>query len=269
MPGLDKIIVLKKQSFHRHWLKLWRQTVSTRWDIVIDLRDSIVSRTVPARRRFVFGKHIGRKLHKVEQNAAVMKLAVPPDPVLFISPVQEGAARRLIPDGDPVLALGPAANWIGKTWPAQRFIELAARLTAPDGIMPGARVAIFAAPGEEGIATRVLESVPEDRRIDMIAKTDPGTAAAALQRCDLYIGNDSGLMHCAAAAGIPTLGLFGPSWPHLYRPWGVHTAWAGTPETFAELTDFPGYDSKTLDRTLMETLDIETVMRAVYALIRK
>ena len=38
----------------------------------------------------------------------------------------------------------------------------------------------------------------------------------------LFIGNDSGAMHLAAAAGVPTLGLFGPSDDRLYAPWGPH-----------------------------------------------
>ncbi len=245
-------------------MKIW----NVRWDMVVDLRNSAVSRLIPARRRYIFGSHIDKTRHKVEQNAAVMGLSVPPSPVLWVSADQKHAAQSLIPDGARVLALGPAANWIGKTWPAERFIELAVRLTGTDGILSGARVAVFAAPGEETMARPVLDSIPEHRRVDMIAKGDPGTAAAALRRCAFYVGNDSGLMHCAAAAGIPALGLFGPSWPHLYRPWGMHTAWVGTPETFAELIDFPGYDPKTLDRSLMGTLTVDAVEAAAKALTR-
>jgi ADP-heptose:LPS heptosyltransferase len=46
------------------------------------------------------------------------------------------------------------------------------------------------------------------------------TAFACLKRARLFIGNDSGAMHLAAAAGAPTLGLFGPSDERLYGPWG-------------------------------------------------
>ncbi len=260
MPGLDRVIVIKKQSFNRHWLKLWMKVIFTRWDMVVDLRDSIISRTIISKKRFIHTGGIDKNLHKVEQNAAVMRLAPPPAPVIWVSPGQAERAARLIPDGGPVLAVGPTANWIGKTWPAERFIETAAALTGPGGILPGARVAVFAAPGEEAAARLVLASVPADRRIDMIAKADPGTAAACLKRCAFYIGNDSGLMHGAAAAGVPTVGLFGPSWAHIYRPWGAKAGYVGTKETFAELIDFPGYDSKTLDRSLMTGLAVEAVL---------
>ena len=112
----------------------------------------------------------------------------------------------------------------------------------------------------------MLASVPAARQIDVIAKGDPGTAAAALGRCAFYVGNDSGLMHCAAAAGVPTLGLFGPSWPHLYRPWGARAAWVGTPEDYAALTARPGYDAKTTG-SLMDSLTVDAAAGAALKLV--
>lgn len=266
VPGLARVIVLKKRTYHGHWFDLWKDTVGTPWNMVVDLRDSAVSRLIRAGERYVFSRRIDKNMHKVEQCAAVMGLSPPPAPRIWVSEAQGRAAATLIPDGDPVLAVGPTANWPGKTWPAERFIETVNRLTAPDGLLPDARVAVFAAPGEEEGAYKVLNAVPDARRIDIIAKTDPGTAAAAVQRCALYIGNDSGLMHCAAAAGTPTVGLFGPSWPHLYRPWGEHTIYVKTPENYDELTDFEGYDPATQTDSLMTTLKTEDVIRAVSAL---
>ena len=64
-----------------------------------------------------------------------------PVPTVWLAPRHEDAAARLVPDGGPVLALGPAANWIGKQWRAERFAELADRLTGDGGALAGARVA--------------------------------------------------------------------------------------------------------------------------------
>ncbi|MCM2343436.1 MAG: glycosyltransferase family 9 protein [Alphaproteobacteria bacterium] len=262
VPGLEEVIALKKQKHNRHWLSLWQQVWPTNWDIVIDLRNSAVSRLIRAKARYIFGARIDQRLHKVEQNAAVMSLSTVPAPHIWPTAEQAETAYQLIPPGGAVLGVGPTANWAGKTWPAERFCALISLLTAPDGILPGARVAVFAAPGEEDIAYRVLSSVPEALQIDVIAKVDPGTVAATLQRCSFYVGNDSGLMHCAAAGGVPTFGLFGPSWPHLYRPWGPHTAYASTPQNYDELIDFPGYDSKIVG-SLMTSLEVEAVYHAI------
>lgn len=262
-PLLDTIIPLKKGKRHKHWVKLWKQVIGTKWDMVIDLRDSAVSRLIRTKKRFVHSRHIDKGLHKVEQNAAVMGLAAPPAPKLWFTKDQNQKAASFIPEKTKVLGVGPTANWIGKTWPHDRFIEVIDFITATDGILPNAPVAVFAAPGEEDDAYKVLKSLSEDRQIDVIAKTDPGTAAATLARCAFYIGNDSGLMHCAAATGVPTVGVFGPSYPHIYSPWGAHTAYARTPESFDELIDFEGYDPKTLDRTLMTSLETLTVTELI------
>ena len=257
-PNLARIIPLKKRKYNGHWLDVWLEMRKTHWGIIVDLRNSIVSRLIAADRRFIFGKRIDGDLHKVEQSAAVMRLNYTPAPKLWFTAAQIEKAKELIPAGAPVLAVGPTANWRAKTWPADRFIEVIKFVTSAHGAMPGARVAIFAAPGEEKIAYEVLESVPEARRIDVIAKADSGTAAAALSFCQFYLGNDSGLMHCAAAVGVPTLGLFGPSYPEAYRPWGSHCDYARTMETFGELIDYQDYDSKTAP-CLMKSLSVEMV----------
>lgn len=263
-PNLDELIVLKKQKHHKHWWDLWKRVVGTRWDMVIDLRDSAVSRLIRAKQRYIHSGTADKGRHKVEQMADLLELPEVPAPHLWFTAEQKDKAEILIPQGvTPVLAVGPTANWIGKTWPAERFMEVIRAVTAPGGLLPAARVAVFAAPGEAAAAYQVLQSVPESRRIDVIAKTDPGTAAAALARCDFFIGNDSGLMHCAAAARVSTLGLFGPSYDAWYRPWGEHCAFVRTPESFDELIDFEGYDPKTLNHSLMTSLSVPQVMAAL------
>ncbi|MGE4312642.1 MAG: glycosyltransferase family 9 protein [Pseudobdellovibrionaceae bacterium] len=259
-PALHELIALKKEKRNGHWVKLWKRAFPTKWDVVIDLRNSVVSRLLRAKERYIYGPHIDGEAHKVVQNAMTMRLSSAPAPKLWFTDAQLAKAAELIPDGEtPVIGVGPTANWIGKTWPTDRFIEIVSFLRSAGSPYEGARVAVFAAPGEEPAAREVLASVPEGMGLDIIAKASPAEAAAALSRCDFYIGNDSGLMHCAAASGVPTFGVFGASWPHLYGPWGVHTAYARTPETFAELTDYEGYHPSQLTETLMGSLTTEMV----------
>jgi lipopolysaccharide export system permease protein len=257
-PRAAAIIPLKKRRYHRHWVDLWRRVAGMRWDMVVDLRNSAVSRLIWARERYVFGPHIDKSRHKVEQNAAVMRLKDVPAPKLWFSKAQEKAAEEFVSgfEGQKIIGVGPAANWAAKTWPADRFIEVLQWMRGSQGPMPDAAVAVFAAPGEEAVANTVFDSMPADSRLSGIAKFDPGMAAAVIARCDFYLGNDSGLMHCAAAAGVKTLGLFGPSYPHLYRPWGG--AYVTTPQSFDELIDYPGYTAETAP-CLMEGLSVEAV----------
>jgi ADP-heptose:LPS heptosyltransferase len=160
--------------------------------------------------------------HKTAQLAAILGLDPPPLPVVWTSAADQEKAARLLPPGPPVVALAPTANWDGKVWPAESFVAFYRRLLA--GPMPDARAAVFAGPGEHErrLAAPVLAALPE--AIDLGGRLSLSEAAACLARCALFIGNDSGLMHVAAAAGTPTLGLFGPTPVEEYAPAGRHTA---------------------------------------------
>jgi heptosyltransferase III len=270
VPNLDELIPLKKQKYHGHWFWLWRKTITKKWDVIVDLRDSIISRLLPAKEKYTYGRHIDKTAHKVIQNAQVMKLDYVPSPILFLSKEQKQFADRLVKkDEHKIIGVGPTANWIGKMWPADRFIEIIHYLTSSTGSYPDARVAVFAAPGEERDAEYVLNTIPLDRQINVIAKGNSAEAAACLALCDLYIGNDSGLMHAAATAQIKTFGLFGASYASIYAPYGEHTSYAHTPETFDELINFEGYSPKTLRHSLMISLTTEEVIKKLNEFLLK
>ncbi len=266
-PGVERVIPLAKRRLAGHWADLWCKTVSTRWDLVVDLRRSAVSRLVRTRERRVLGWP--DRGHQVERLASVLDLDPPPAPRQWIGAKAAEAAVPLIPPGGPVLGLGPASNWPPKSWPGARFAALAASLTGPDGIMPGARVAVFGAADEREAAQPVLDAIPAARRIDLVGGADVATIAACLARLSLYVGNDSGLTHVAAAVGTPTLALFGPSRPEIYAPWGDRTAVARTTLTFDELTGRPGYDHRDLSMPLMDTLSVDAAVAAAVALWRR
>jgi ADP-heptose:LPS heptosyltransferase len=268
VPGLERLIAMPKGPYGMHWLRLWRHCVTQRWDLVVDLRRSAIGWLLPARKRLIAPKS-GRPLHRVELLAATLGLEdTPPAPTVWLDPAHRAAAEALIPAGAPVLALAPAANWPGKQWRTERFTELADRLTGARGILPQARIAVFAAAGERAAIEPVLSGIPADRLIDTVGRIDLPTIAACLERCDLFVGNDSGLMHLAAACGIPTLGLFGPSREEHYAPWGPRCGWVRTTESFEALTTAPGYDHRTTG-TLMDGLGVGRAEEAARALWRR
>jgi heptosyltransferase-3 len=262
VPGLERLIVLHKRRWALHWLALYARTVGRRWDLVVDLRGSALAWLLWAGERRVTAKGDPSE-HRVRQLGRLFGLEPPPNPAVWTAPRHDRAAEALAPPGAPVLAIGPAANWRGKEWRAERFAELATRLTAPAAPFAAARVAVLAAAHERAQAAALLAAVPPGRVIDLVGKTDLLTAAAVLRRCALFIGNDTGLMHLAAAAGTPTLGLFGPSAVEQYAPWGRCTAVVRT------VVDYPpGYDYRTTD-TLMDGLSVAEVEMAARELWRR
>jgi len=264
VPGLERLIVVSKQRWSLHWAALYRQVAAVRWDMVVDLRGSALAYLLRVGQRRIVAKGDPGE-HRVRQLARVFALDPPPAPRLWTASRHEQAAAALLPLGGPVLAIGPAANWRGKQWRAERFAELALRLTAAGGPLAGARVAVLAAAHERAQAAPLLAALPPARQIDLVGRVDLLTAASLLRRAALFVGNDTGIMHIAAAMGTPTLGLFGPSLPEHYAPWGPHTAVVSTALSYRELVGAPGYDHRTTD-TLMDTLSVDAAEAAAVRL---
>ena len=219
MPNRERTIVLDKLPYRRHWLPLWASTVGTLWDLVVDIRGSTIAWMLPTRRRAVMRRRSG---HKIAQLAAVLGLDPPPLPVAWTAPEDRARAAALLPAGRPSIGLGPTANWPPKVWPAERFAALFHALER--GPLPGSIPVVFAGPGEaeRAMAELLLAALPG--AIDLVGRLSLPEVAACLARCALFVGNDSGLMHLAAAAGAPTLGLFGPTPSEEYAPAGVSAA---------------------------------------------
>ena len=263
VPGLARLLAVQKRSWALHWPPLYARVMARQWDLVVDLRGSALAWLLWARERRVMAKGDASE-HKVRQLGRLFALDPPPSPRLWTAPRHECAAEALISPGTPVLAIAPAANWRGKEWRAERFAELARRLTGPDGVVPGARIAVMAAVHERAQAEPVLAAIPVGRRIDLVGRTELLTLVAALRRCALFVGNDTGLMHIAAASGIPTLGLFGPSPVEQYAPWGRCTGYVCTELPRSAMFP-PGFDHRTTD-TLMDSLSVEAVEAAARGL---
>lgn len=200
VPNVERMIVYRKQPWNRHWLGLLRQTMTRRWDLVIDLRDSAVGWLAPSRKTLRFRKGAVPDL-RVRELARLLGLETPPWPTIWLSAEEQAAAARLVPDGGPVIAIAA-------------------------GPLPGARVLIAGGPGEEAF-TRPLEQAFGDRALVTAGRESLLTQAACIARCALYLGNDSGLSHVAAALGVPTLAIFGPTDPRQYAPFGPRATHVG------------------------------------------
>ncbi|MBE1236697.1 glycosyltransferase family 9 protein [Phaeovibrio sulfidiphilus] len=262
VPGLERIIIIDKKRWNLHWINLWRQTVTRRWDMLIDLRVSAVSWLLPVRKRYWQSSTAGKNpAHRLVRMSRMLGLETPPWPRLWPAEANRKAARALVPEGAPVVALAPWANWYPKEWPAERFAELIRRLSAPGARFENARFALIGSAHESTRADLFRELLDDSRRIELFGHPDLLDIQAVLERCALFVGNDSGAMHMAAAAGIPTVGLFGPTRDWLYAPAGPKaitvrdTGIVGTGPW-----DHPVLDPLPPD---MSSLSVETVEQAI------
>ncbi len=271
VPGLDRVIVMEKGKGKGHWFKLWNQVRHKKWGLVVDLRGSATALFLRREKRAIWKKIPGEIAHKVVETARVLKIdGEPPAPHLYITPeVQALADQMLAPRGGepagPILAMGPAANWIGKVWPIERFTQTAAQLLGPGGKLEGGRLLILGGPEDGRMVEELRMASARGRCIDLTGKVDLLTAYACLKRADLFIGNDSGLMHIAAAAGTPTVGLFGPSDERRYGPWGPLTRAVRGPRDFDQFKAVDPDLSQAIRH--MSDLPVAKVVRAAIELL--
>lgn len=244
-PNLDRIVPVVKRGAIGHWFDLWRQFAGTYWDVIVDLRGSGLAWFLRAGRRHVFRPRADLA-HRTQALAATLGLRDLPPPVMWTTPEEDAHARALVPADGPVIALGPTGNWPPKLWPADRFAELARRLTSGSGPLQNARIAVIAAEHERPIVLPLLAALPPERTIDLVGRMNLTGVCAVMKRASLFIGNDSGPLYLAVACGIPTVGLFGPT-PGLFgprvgalpAPWAPKAAAIRTQESAATVSDTP------------------------------
>ena len=136
-----------------------------------------------------------------------------PEMKLWLTEEDTAAADKFlrehrIMNGNKLIGVHPGGNqWIMKRWPKAKFATLI------DGLYdeyPGAKVLIFGGPGEEELKYDLANLVRAPRPI-IVTKMPLRSVAALIKRCNLFIGNDSSLMHVAAAVKTPVVGIFGPT----------------------------------------------------------
>lgn len=220
-PSVRHVHVMAKRPNGGHWLDLWTLAARTRWDLVVDIRGSAVAWLVRAGERRVYARRRDGGAHKVVEAARLMGLDQPIDPRVWLDERARADAAAVIGDDPaPILAVAPVAAIPSKTWPAPRWAELVERALASPRFS-GWRVMAVGGPGDRAAAAPVLAAAGA-AGIDAVGRLDILASAAALSRAALFVGNDSGTMHLAAAAGTPTLGLFGATDWRRYGPWGGH-----------------------------------------------
>lgn len=252
-PDLDRVFV-----FDRHlgrllpslW-RLWRDLRAFRPDLTFVLNSVSFSVTSAAialasRAPFIiggdsqpFGWDVSRHVYSLEMPSrpeldrqAVLHSLAPLQAVgittddlrtvVVPSPAEEAAARALLSSFTPprpLWVMHPGAGKLANLWSAEGFAAIAGRAAAA-----GARVLVLQGPADRDVIAHLRAAldgtVPTSGRqqIEIVPVQPVGVCAALLVRAERFLCNDTGLMHVAGAVGVPTLALFGPTDPDLWKP---------------------------------------------------
>jgi heptosyltransferase II len=126
---------------------------------------------------------------------------------------------KKIAKNDFVVGIAPGAAESAKSriWPLENYSELCNNILADKKN----RIIFVGSKDESYLISKVQEGIKErDRTFNSSGAFNLNQLFCFIGRCDLFISNDAGAMHIAAAQGVKTIGLFGPNLPQRFRPYG-------------------------------------------------
>jgi len=231
-PNIEKIIIVKKQQFNFHWLTIWKKCFIKKWDIVIDFRSSLLSYILLHHKKYVFKKSNNK--HHLEQLVDSFQIDFIPYPIIFDNIKEIDNANKILNSDKKYVVIAPGGNWIPKIWPAEKFNQLLKLLSKKYSNLNFIIVGSIAE--KEKYFNEVVTDINKNNIIDIMGETLTQTFAY-IKKSNLFIGNDSGLMHLSAASKIFTIGLFGPTNDKIYAPYGNNCYTLRTKENYLNFTN--------------------------------
>ena len=213
------VAVLLQNAFEAAWLA-WRAAIPERIGYARDARGPLLTKAVRVPQMGEIPKHESQYYLELLHRCGWIE-ATPAIPLirLLISQAARASAEATLQRAGARenawrCAIAPGASYgAAKCWPPERFALLADRLVSDCG----ADVIFFGTAGEKEIAARICTSM-KARAISLVGQTSMRDLAALFASCSVFIGNDSGAMHVAAAAGLPVIGIFGSTDPEGTSP---------------------------------------------------
>ncbi|MBA2486247.1 MAG: putative lipopolysaccharide heptosyltransferase III [Nitrospira sp.] len=243
-PDVNEVLCVEKGAWNAQ-LNFVRMLRRRAFDCVIDLTDgdrsAAISLITGSSIRVGFNaEHRWRGLlysavaaprptdqHRVEYDLCALRCLgldpKPGTPVVHVSPAEERvvetwlqeAGLLAVRDSPLLLLLQPGARYSLKVWPHERFVELADRLVD--------RFSCHILLGGDQREREIAEQIARNTRCApkvVAGKFSLLQFASLMKRCALFVGNDGGAMHIAAAMGTPAVALFGPTYPQRWGPRG-------------------------------------------------
>jgi heptosyltransferase-2 len=213
------LALLLQNAFDAAWLT-WRARIPQRIGYARDGRSLLLTKAVPVPKRGEIPAHeqfyyleLIRRAGWLDASGEEKRISLNLAPGL-----KEQADSRLLAAGSRPralrVAIGAGASYgSAKCWPPEKFADVANRLTAQFD----ADVILFGTPAEGTVSSAIAASMHRPP-IDLTGKTAIAELPALLSQCHLFIGNDSGAMHVAAAVGLPVVAVFGPTDPEGTAP---------------------------------------------------
>ena len=162
------------------------------------------------------GQHLVERYNAVAQTLGVkvensrLSIELKKDNEIF---ARKFLNENLIGNENPLVCIHPGAGWKGKTWPIESFSELADNITIDNNV----KIVICGGENDVAVAQAIIGRMSK-KPIMAAGRFSLGQLAALINRCDVYVGHDSGPTYIAEALGRPLVVLFGPTNPLYSAP---------------------------------------------------
>ena len=212
-PQLDAILAYDNRGEHaglKGRMKLIKTLRREKFDLVVNLRDSFIARCIG-------GEHWSlvrgdRNRHAVTRYLEVLSShgveTTDAHPHLQLTEAAHATASRFLAKAGLtserlLIGIHPGGNWEYKLWRVEKYAQLATALRKRQN----ASILLFAGPNERKLQSQVAGMM--DTSPILVETDNLREVTALIAACDIYIGNDTGPMHIAAAVGTPVVSLFG------------------------------------------------------------
>ena len=212
--NIENIIIFKKRKFNLHWFDVFQKTYNVKWDIVVDFRSSVISYLLRNNKKYIFKKN--HNIHHIEQlNSSFgfncSNLLIP------TSDDEKNKADDDLDSSFKHIVIFPGGNWDPKLWSADNFnVTMKLLLEKFHKIK---FILVGSLKEKNKFYNELIKGIKEDLIIDLFGFNLTLTSAY-MKKSDMFIGNDSGLMHLAVANKLRVISLFGPTDDNVYGPYG-------------------------------------------------
>lgn len=227
-PQLDATLVYDNRGEHsglKGRVKLIKSLRSEKFDLVVNLRDSFIARCIGSEHwgllRGDRNRHaVTRYLEVLSRHAVDITNA---HPYLQLTKTEHAEATRFLTEAGVkseslLIGIHPGGNWEYKLWDAKKYAQLSNQIIE----VHNATILLFAGPNERELQRQVADMM--DTPPIVIEAGNLREVASLIETCNIYIGNDTGPMHIAAAVGTPVVALFGSTSHIRSGPYGYkHT----------------------------------------------
>jgi heptosyltransferase-2 len=213
------VALLLQNAFDAAWLA-WRASIPERIGYARDGRSFLLTKAVPVPRPGEISAHEKYYYLELLRRAGwIDSLSDETFIAMCVSEEKRRLASQFLAESGVRphslrVAIGPGASYgSAKCWLPARFAELANWLQ----VQADADIILFGTTSEANVSKAISEEMRRSP-INLTGRTTIADLPALLSQCHLFVGNDSGAMHVAAAVGLPVVAVFGPTDPHGTAP---------------------------------------------------